>query len=133
MSVAAALPQWRAQRRDSGAACALLFPELSSRAGNVATSFGGRVSLSRIRRKISHGGMDQRLIQRRAEHSLGQFNLTNLFVLYVAHLDRGHNHSVHSLFPTAAVRLPISDSQFPIPNSRFPIPDFPIFRFPISD
>src|SRR5215213_9587335 len=90
MRVAAAFPERRTQRRDTRAAGALLFPEFSSGAGDVAPRFGGGSALTCIGHEISHGGVNQTLIQRRAKNSVRQLDLTNLFILYVAHLHCRH-------------------------------------------
>src|ERR1041385_9002468 len=104
MHVAAAFPERRTQRRDTRAAGALLFPEFSSRAGKVTTSLGGGRALTRVGHEISHGRMNQTLIQRHTKNSVRQLDLANFFILYVAHLHCRHNPSP---FPIADFQLPI--------------------------
>ena len=94
VDVATAFPERRAQRSDAGAACALLLPELLARAAHVAARLGGAGAGA----LICHVGFDrfvnQRLVERRAEHVFRQRQLADFFVLEILNL-----HNRHCLAP----------------------------------
>src|SRR5262245_14864975 len=102
MCIAAALPQWRAERSDSRWACAFLLPKLSSGDRNVAACLGRRGTLPRIGEVMSDRRMNERFVEGRTEHSIRKFDFPNFFVLQIAHLNGWHN------------QLLIFDCRFPI-------------------
>src|ERR1044072_1056075 len=93
VDVAAALPERRAYRGDARAARALLLPELLAGAGHVAARLRPDRALPRSREVGLHGGVYQRLVHLGAEHGVREFEVADLFVLQVAHLDGRHNQT----------------------------------------
>src|SRR5919205_3112533 len=100
VDVAAALPERRADRRDARAPRALLLPELLAGAGHVAAGLRPHGALPGAREVGLHGRVDQRLVQLGAEDGVRQFEVADLFVLQVAHLDGRHFNSLRSREPS---------------------------------
>src|SRR5215213_7021831 len=97
VDVAAALPERRADRRDARPAGALLLPELLARAGNVAAGLRPHGALAGAREVGLDGRVDQRLVQLGAEYGVRKFEVADLFVLQVAHLNGRHFVSLRLL------------------------------------
>src|SRR5215207_3942964 len=119
VDVAAALPERRADRRDARAARALLLPELPARAGDVAAGLRPHGALAGAREVGLDGRVDQRLVQLGAEDGVRQFEVADLFVLQVAHLDGRHFvYSVYFADLRTTTTLPLAPGTEPRTISR---------------
>src|SRR5690606_10385785 len=91
MDVAAALPKGRSERGDTGTARSLLLPELAARPGNISAGLCRRGALAAVGLIVTHGGVDQGLVQLSSENRIRQRDLADLFILQIANLYGRHN------------------------------------------
>jgi hypothetical protein len=88
--VSAALPQRAPKTCNPGAASAFLFPELLAGSSDISPSLRRRGSRALIGEVTLHSRINQRFVERRSKHFVGQLNLADLFALQILYLHNRH-------------------------------------------